>query len=1133
MDFEKKTQTPKNEKFKFNDHFTKKFDKLAKVYDEKLKQLRSIDKSISHISHGVCNTGYKLRYITPSDISTFVSNLDKSLSAGMIKPTAGDCDMFAVASAKKFIKDNGCVSFGDTNSQGNRKGVLPKGTNLWDLVSLVGNEVFAYEVYTRYEMSERIKLIKEDIKAYDDMHFTAATRSLIAKLPTIIEKHSETACCNCDVKSKEMLAIYVCNFVIFALKLNLMGILQMINYCVPKVTFDTKEDTEGKITTSTVQGFLEMYNSIEDNGKIIQESVDRSEKKPIYFVFSRGNAPILSKAIMKATHSDYSHVGIALETDCRKIYTYTTRGEKHENYVSGETGFGFTIDSINDLSDENIDVAIMVGFIDNDKLEIIKEQIQDFASHKTRFDATLFLNYLRNKPPSNKNKYAQVCSTFCDYILRSADIKVSDEPMSSPGGMKDALDKYAETLNNVFELFVGNSNNYDPKQAEKDIDRFAEQEFSRSFDEMYTECFHFTKIDSEIRSIIPFNCNFRDIVLTDDHEFYKNTECALEYIMTNPRSPFNQLIIQYSTDDCPINVSGEVSSMIRMIFGERLNSCDRYNDPYYRPDVQFPSDPNWMDKITYGNAYYDMNYRRDNPGNYTMDPITTKLDMIHKMFGHCHHETDSSKLVCNIKKIVAIMKAIIGERTNSDEWRMPRTLSTEMLAVFGDILTKTLLKLYHLNTTVTDFSSDMDDTMIPGILYNEEEYIYIDDNGKVVQEALILEDFEIKEMGVKQSDGDKVEKDKAKYNVSKLFAKFQDFMTKIMIKYFPNWEKRCEEQIKWLKDGGDGAKAIAEIEKAIANKTFSHVITNYVEFTIQLGALAKIDPTEAVNAAITAAKENQVGYTGENTSKLTELEKKFYPDEIADEVVNLQSNPTTSTPEAKDTAATNTAISRSDFVKQFILFGIKSPSEKKEQKDTPLTEGMLTKLRTELINDTFTKIGPEFASLLKKLETINATVQKELLASEKAAAETKIKEANGDIKDKQGEGTNAAASKTTEEANAARKHNDAMVQIAVVVKRAEQTFYNASIDALFGVAKSDSKNDDKKDKLPGSWWWKNFMLIRNVVSEYNARKKSGNLGTADDSANNNDSTQAAQTPTNTNANAGDNANANTEQNASK
>ena len=232
MNVDKNKSSDKNKKFKFNDCFLHKFDKLAKAYDVELKKLKNMEKEINGVSHGLCNNAYSVRYITPSDISTFVANLDRSLSASLIKPTIGDCNMFAVASAQKIIEAHNCIPFDRANTTGNQKNKLtmPKGTDLGDLEALVGHEVFKRDVYSKSELSSRLKFVKEDMKVIEDMHFTANMRSLVEKLPDIISKHSDSACPSCDIRCKQMLGIYVCNFIIFALKLNLMTIKEMINY---------------------------------------------------------------------------------------------------------------------------------------------------------------------------------------------------------------------------------------------------------------------------------------------------------------------------------------------------------------------------------------------------------------------------------------------------------------------------------------------------------------------------------------------------------------------------------------------------------------------------------------------------------------------------------------------------------------------------------------------------------------------------------------------------------------------------------------------------------------------------------------------------------------------------------------
>lgn len=1085
MNLDKKNQTPKSEKYKFCDHFLHHFDKLAKVYDDKLKQVRSIDKNIKDTSHGVCNNGYHIRYITPSDISTFVANLDKSLATGMIHPSVNDCNLFSVMSAKKFVETNGGTSFVNT-SDSNGTPIINNSTSLEDLELMVNDEVFKRDVYTKHELSQRAKHIKEDAKAFDQMHFTAALRSLVAKLPTIIEKHSESACSECDVKCKHELGIYIGKFIIFALKLNIMSLEQMIRYAVPKVTFDTLDDREHKITSSTVQGYMEMFGE-EVEGEIVQESVDTKKKEPLFFVFSAGVAPVLSKSIMKATGSKYSHMGLSFDADCHKIYTFTSRSEKRENYVSGETGFGFTIDSIADLCENSSEINIMVGFIDKAKADIIRSEINDFAHHKTSFDAGLFISYLKNKAPNNdgKNKYKQVCSSFCDYILKQADIKISDEAMPSPGGMKDQLDKASAKLNNVFEVFNGKASEYVPEIAEAEVAKFASREYSRAFDEVYTECFHITKVDSEVRSRIPFNCNFRDIVLADNHEFYKNTACALDYIVKHPKSPFNQLIVKYVDPEKNPVEPGEAQSLMRMLFGDYLNKVD-YENPFYRPDVQFPSDPNWMDKLTYGNAYYDLNYRRDNPGNQDTDPITAKLDILCKMFMPCCHECDSEKLANNVLRIINIMTTIIDIRKHTTDWQIPRLLSTDVLALLGDILTRTLMKLYYLNTLVVSFSDTMDDTMIPGYMYNEEEYIEADNGDVVMQEAFILEAEESttpKAMVVKNTtEGD----NKNKGVFTKFLAKFMEFWNNIVSNYFRSWEKTQEKILKKLEE----SKSVCEeIDKAIADGTFSLTIENYVKYNVQAKALENLNPIEHVNKLVGEVKSGE--FTGEkdddthNSDWLYTFEKSFYPDAIHDALGITK--PTSDDEGDKKAADEKTDQNRTKTFVNYLLYG--TTEAPVPENDHPLKSGDVMDIYNNLIG-TKDGIGKLFNKYNDQVKEANKTLQSQMSAAEIEEAKAAQKAANENRETAEAGGSNVQAKENNEGANAevteAANKKNFLIKAAKVAIRAERVISAGGTNALIGCPKD--KNDYEAYK--NSFWGRNYKLLATIITEYKATGKS-------------------------------------------
>lgn len=1091
--------TPKVGKYKFNDHFLKKFEKMSKMYDEQLKRLRSIEKEIDDISHGICNTGYNLRYITPSDISTFVSNFDTALSQGLLNPNMSDCNMFAVAAAIKFMNDNKCVNFVNTTVSGNKQPV-PKTATLQDLEMYVGHETFKREVYTKYEMSHRIKCIKDDIKKLDDMHFTAATRSLVNKLPDIITKHSEVACSACDIKSQEIFGMFVAHFIGFAIKLNLSTVVQMIKYASPGVTFNTIEDKEMKVTASTVQEFAQLYGERE---KVITESVNLKDKKPVFFVFTEGVGFPLSNMIKSITKSKFSHMAIGFDSDLKKIYTYGPRGEHRENYTSGEVGVGFLVESVEDLKRKNIKMSVMCGFVDNDSVKKMQDEVTDFARHRTTFDFRMFERFLvkKDKKPS-KNKYAQVCSTFCDYIMEVGNIKATNKELSSPADIKNAIDEKAETLNNVFEVFYGNSNDYVVDTANIKIDNFAVQTQTRAFDEYYTECFHITKINSEIRSRIPFGCNFRDIVLGDDHEFYKNTECALKYIITSPKSPFNQLIVQYAPDGNECDVSYDVDSIMRIFFGN-MHDVD-YNNPYNRPDVQFPSDPNWMDKIACGNAYYDLNYRKDNPGNHHSDPITGKFDMVYKLYGHVYHETDSKKLVANIRKIVKIMESIISSRKYSTEIQMPRQLSTEVLALFGEILTKTLMKLYHLNTVVLDFSDTMDETMIPGYMY-EESYVE-NENGNIVQESYIIMEadekaddmpkvtaIEMKDAKVSNANvKDMKAAAKAKHSLSGLIRKVIDWVSNTVGKAFNNWEKAYKKIIDYV-EASTTAKLVEEIATALDNRTFNITIDNYVKYKVQVNAFSNIKPETAVNDIINKyGKEQANGKSVDLISEedLAKFESALYPSGIYDQIKNINTKSTDGTDQANNTANAATIKNRGDAVRNYFLFGdIKEP----ELKSIDLKGGDFKDIYENIKNtrnceSPFTKLTESFKKALTAIDTaknevdVNGTHEQ----ADNMKSETKVDE-NMTLKN--------------------------LGTIFNITQRASQATNAAAIDALVGIPTKSTGYDAFKK----SFWGKNYSMFKAVIDEYKTRDKDFKPGEENNNNNaNQDAANADATKTQSN-----------------
>ena len=74
------------------------------------------------------------------------------------------------------------------------------------------------------------------------------------------------------------------------------------------------------------------------------ESVDATKASPIYFVFTKGKSPIISKAISKATDSDYTHISISFDSSLDNMYSFG--------------GKGFRKESIHDDIRKNLDIDV-------------------------------------------------------------------------------------------------------------------------------------------------------------------------------------------------------------------------------------------------------------------------------------------------------------------------------------------------------------------------------------------------------------------------------------------------------------------------------------------------------------------------------------------------------------------------------------------------------------------------------------------------------------------------------------------------------------------------------------------------------------------------------------------------------
>ena len=97
----------------------------------------------------------------------------------------------------------------------------------------------------------------------------------------------------------------------------------------------------------------------------------------------------------------------------------------------------------------------------------MKELVEDFDSHNTKFDKRILLNklmHLDKKP--GKNKYKQVCSTFVDYLMNDVGIKKGNKKLMSPEDIRTSISQFEDS---AFEVFSGKANDYSAKKSDKKI----------------------------------------------------------------------------------------------------------------------------------------------------------------------------------------------------------------------------------------------------------------------------------------------------------------------------------------------------------------------------------------------------------------------------------------------------------------------------------------------------------------------------------------------------------------------------------------------------------------------------------------------------------------------------------------
>lgn len=837
--------------FKFSDSFLIGFKTMISAYDKKIEELHNISSLIDKDAHhGVCNCSYKMRYITPENVSTFISNIEKAMANKLLKPKMGDCDLFAVSSVKKFLEGNGCVPFDAFSLMGNPGADIPKGATLADLTFAAESEVFNVVVYSKYELEQRAKDMKDDIKKIQDMHFSAAIKAFVDRLPSIMDSKANYVMS--DALIYDAMERYIEDFIMFALRLNYTTVCQMIGYAIPRVAYKIEPASDASNESAN-----NADNWDEDNEFFKQEAVDSTKVSPVFFIFTQGKG-LIPSAIKAATDSEYSHVSISFDASLDHMYSFGTTG--------------FRIESIHDDKRKDRNICVFGTFVSKDGVKKMKNICHDFEDHidDSKFNYSSLVKKLFGNDSPKEGEYKEICSTFVNKCLKEVDQPLTDKEIPSP---KEMMEDAGSRADQVFKLFEGNSVDYKKGEASKTLKKMGKEESTKKYDEVVTECCGFIKCnDYIITNRIPFNCNVRDIVLQDMHPVFKDTISALKFIMNDERSPIHQLVIQYFTE--PID-DYDPELVVKMFMGcchkdlvsdvfdvPTMNSYEKMKNT----DASMNTDVNWLDKITYGNMFYDGNYRRDALGNNKVKPIMNSFETIYKMFGGCDNETDNTCLANNMIRISRVMKAIVGKYEEGCicDWEMCR----DILAVFGEIFTRNMLRLYYNNTSRVLTSDQMEDAMGPGYMFHE---------------SYVLEASDMKHNDA-NNDTQAVGK-VAKVGLRRMLEAMANWVRNTLSTFLPNFFKnKLQHQCDWVNKNADAK--FDEIMKAanagengykfpIKNKYHAFNVTFNPADVKAKEILAKYmnDANVNIDEKKTEIKKELMSMFGSNNSKVDELAK--------------------------------------------------------------------------------------------------------------------------------------------------------------------------------------------------------------------------------------------------------------------
>lgn len=202
-----------------------------------------------------------------------------------------------------------------------------------------------------------------------------------------------------------------------------------------------------------------------DDIDIVEEGMVDTSLSPVFIVCTFTGTRF-GKIVTKIQDCKFSHSGLALDSDLKKIYTYN---------MLAKAGGGAGIESIDMYKNVSTggdgDVCVMCFFVPTPVKDKIKQVVEYVFSNvnKTSYAFSNLINILVNRAVDTKNSLQMVCSQFVDFCLKAANVDLTKKSSNlvSPNDFANI----PKSNPKVFVLFDGKKSEYNRRKAENKIHR--------------------------------------------------------------------------------------------------------------------------------------------------------------------------------------------------------------------------------------------------------------------------------------------------------------------------------------------------------------------------------------------------------------------------------------------------------------------------------------------------------------------------------------------------------------------------------------------------------------------------------------------------------------------------------------